>query len=63
MIKKYTRIEPMSVKTNPPGIMPKNVVHTKFLKLTPAIAGKMFATKKGTTGINLRSKEGLFRSL
>jgi len=53
----------MSVKTNPPGIMPKNVVHTKFLKLTPAIAGKMFATKKGTTGTNLRSKRSLFRSL
>ena len=52
----------MSVKTNPPGIMPKNVVHVKFLRLTPAIAGKMFATKKGTTGINLRSKsKGTFQ--
>jgi hypothetical protein len=60
--KNLPALEPINAKTNPPGIIPKNVVHKKFFKLTPAIAGKILAIKKGTTGINRRSKR-IFTSL
>jgi len=57
--KKLPALAPIQVKTNPPGIIPTTVVHKKFFKLTPARAGKILATKKGTTGINRRSKRKL----
>ena len=60
--KNLPALEPINAKTNPPGIIPKNVVHKKFFKPTPAIAGKILAIKKGTTGINRRSKR-IFTSL
>ena len=38
---------PIHVKTIPPGIMPIIVVQIKLKSLTPTIAGKIFAKKKG----------------